>query len=64
MSRAKQQVTEWGDLSAAQQERLGALIDSRVRLLGEPYGVAHDRCMPETISDANRAYVLGEEVAR
>ena len=46
----------WDDLTPAQMERYGAMIDSRVRLLGEYYGTAVERVRE---SDTARTYVLG-----
>lgn len=52
---------QWFDrLTPEQLERFGGLVDSRVRLLGEPYSRAVDQCR-YNISDENRAWVLGGE---
>lgn len=50
----------WDDLTPEQNRRLSALIDSRVRLLGEGYPTAYRSCT-ERISSENREYVMGEK---
>lgn len=46
-------------LTNEQKERLGALIDSRVRLLGETYSRAYEQCTTN-ISEENKAYIEGK----
>ena len=47
----------WESLNPEQLKRHQALIDSRVRLLGESYETAFARCTAG-ISDENRQYVI------
>lgn len=49
----------WEDLTPEQTERLGGLIDSRVRLLGESYGRATEQVRHHS-SQENIDWVLGE----
>lgn len=48
----------WENLTEDQMARYGAIIDSRVRLLGEYYGRAVEQVH---LSDDARAYVMGTE---
>jgi hypothetical protein len=51
----------WTNLDAEQMQRLGQLIDSRVRLLGEPYGRAVEACAPDRVGDENRRWIEGRK---
>lgn len=56
-----QTATEWiKHLTPEQDRRLGELIDSRVRLLGETYSRAYAQCVLN-ISSENRRWILGPE---
>lgn len=48
----------WEDLTPEQERRLGELIDSRVRLLGETYATAERRAKYD-IGEQNKKWVLG-----
>jgi len=50
----------WQGLTSEQHDRLDALINSRVRLLGETYAVALKNCTAE-VSDDNKEWVLHGE---
>ena len=48
----------WENLTPAQNERLNALIDSEVRLLGRTYSGAVESCTKH-IGEQNKKWVLG-----
>lgn len=50
---------DFKELNPDQQKRFGAVVDSRVRLLGEYYGRAYDAVQAD--GGGNEAYIMGEE---